>query len=44
MTEIVGFWKKQVCSDLRLYERPVQARFKRKKKREKIDEEKLALL
>jgi hypothetical protein len=44
VTEIAGFWKKQVCPGLRLYERQLQAGFKRKKKREKSDEERLALL
>jgi hypothetical protein len=36
------FWKKQVCSDLSLYERLVQVGFQRKKKKEKSDKEKLA--
>jgi hypothetical protein len=42
VTEIVGFWKKQVCSDLGLYEKLVHVGFKRKKKKEKGDKEKLA--
>jgi hypothetical protein len=41
-TEIAGFWKKRVCSDLSLYERLVQVRLKWKKKKEKNDKEKLA--
>jgi hypothetical protein len=42
VTEIVGFWKEQVCSDLRLYEGPVQVGLKRKKKRKKSDKERIA--
>jgi hypothetical protein len=42
VTEIAGFWKKHVCSDLILYKRLVQVGFKRKKKKEKSDKEKLA--
>jgi hypothetical protein len=39
-TEIAGFWKKHVCPDLSLYERPVQVGFQRKKQKEKSDREK----
>jgi hypothetical protein len=42
MTEIARLWKKQVCSDLGLYERLVQVGFKREKKKEKSDKERIA--
>jgi hypothetical protein len=42
VTEIAGFWKKHVRPDLSLYERLMQVGFKRKKKREESDKERIA--
>jgi hypothetical protein len=40
--EIAGFSRKYICSDLGPYTRLVHVGFKRKKKKEKSDKEKLA--
>jgi hypothetical protein len=40
VTEIARFWKKHVCPDLSLHERPVLVGFQRKKQKEKGDREK----